>query len=146
MRPIAPTSVSFYRVFTWEVGCVATNATGYFTNTNVFSPDNLDHGKAGAGDWYPLGIDNDMIDETGGGPNQPLPGPTWAPGGHYTWPIPVAWQVGTNTHYTNCPIGWNQDQDFWIDSAGTQTVKKFGISSTRTTNNVITITNNSRIH
>ena len=131
---IAPTSVSFYRVWMEEVGAVSTNATGYFTNTNVWPANNLNHGKHGANNWFQLTSQNQWSDAASSGTCIP----PWSTG-NFTWPIPAAWQVGgSNSLRTNYITGW--DQNFTIDASGTVTVQKFGNSITRTTNNLITTT------
>jgi len=131
---IAPTSVSFYRVWMEEVGKVSTNATGYFANTNVWPAANLDHGKRGANNWFQLTSQNQWYDGASSGTCvQP-----WS-AGNFTWPIPAAWQVGSpNSSTTNYIAGWNQN--FMIDASGTVIVQKFGISISRTINNIITKT------
>jgi hypothetical protein len=132
---VSPTNVSFYRVSIWEIGRVSTNATGYFANTNVWPAEYLDHGNYGANSWFPaLGVDNSFVDNAYSGSC----GSPWSTGS-FTWPIPVVWQIGTAIPATNRPIAWNQDQEFSVNSSGTVTVRKFGLSITRTTNDVVTI-------
>jgi hypothetical protein len=129
---IGPTNVSFYQVEIMEVGEIATNATGYFANTNTWPANRLDHSQHGANEWIPLGFDNSVgSDQAGSGPCSP----PWSPG-NFTWPIPADWKVGVDGS-TNSMIGWSQN--FTIDASGTVTVQKFGHTVTRTTNNVITI-------
>ena len=130
---VSPTSVSFYRVCTYEVGEIATNASGYFANTNIWPASALDHGQHGANHWSSLAWNNEFQDHT----SCEVCPPPWS-SGNYTWPIPVVWQVGLTVMASNCPIGWNQDQAFSIDANGTVSINKFGIGMTRTTNNVIT--------
>lgn len=131
---MGPTNVSFNRVWFEEVGEVATNATGYFANTNTWPADRLDHGQHGANNWFQLQAGNIFGDIANSG----ICDPPWT-NGNFTWPIPVAWQVGSaSSSMTNYMAGWNQN--FTIDASGTVTVQKFGISVTRTTNSVITTT------
>lgn len=129
---IGPTNVSFYRVWMEEVGAVSTNATGYFANTNTWPAGNLDHGKRGANIWFRLTSQNTWSDAASSGScDQP-----WS-AGNFTWPIPVAWQVGSaNSPKTNYITGWNQN--FTIDAGGTVIVQKFGNTVIRTPNDVIT--------
>jgi hypothetical protein len=127
---IGPTNVSFGAVSIMEVGEVATNATGYFANTNTWPASNLDHGQHGANEWAQLGQDNSV------GPDTADSGtciPPWS-AGNFTWPIPVDWKVGNGP--TNSMTGWSQN--FTIDASGTVTIQKFGHNVTRTTNDVIT--------
>ena len=131
---IGPTNVSFINVWMEEVGEVATNATGYFANTNTWPDDRLDHGQHGANIWFQLQPGNIWGDIANSGScDSP-----WT-NGNFTWPIPAAWQVGSaNSPKTNYIAGWSQN--FIIDASGTVTVQKFGNSVTRTTNSVITTT------
>jgi hypothetical protein len=130
---IGPTNVSFGRVSIIEIGEVATNATGYFANTNTSPADLLNHSTHGANVWRTLNEDNSiaaMDHATSGTCNPP-----WS-SGSFTWPIPVGWHVGENSLVTNVIPGWSQT--FLIDASGTVTIQKFGHSVTRTTNDVIT--------
>jgi len=129
---IGPTNVSFGRVWVMEIGKVATNAMGYFANTNTWPADNLNHSTHGANIWRALNENNSIaaMDHASSGTCNP----PWS-SGSFTWPIPVGWRVG-NSPVTNIMSGWSQN--FLIDASGTVTVQKFGHSVTRTTNDVIT--------
>jgi len=111
---------------------VATNAMGYFANTNTWPADNLNHSTHGANIWRALNENNSIaaMDHASSGTCNP----PWS-SGSFTWPIPVGWRVG-NSPVTNIMSGWSQN--FLIDASGTVTVQKFGHSVTRTTNDVIT--------
>ena len=67
-------------------------------------------------------------------PNFPLPRNAatsdWSPGGEFTWPITAFWRIGINLDV----LPWS-DQHFKLDSSGTMTITKFGISVTRDINN-----------
>jgi hypothetical protein len=127
---MTPTNVSFYAVKMEEIGMVATNATGYFANTNVWAPSGLDHSQHGANQWFSLAYDNSWGDKASSGA---CPSP-WS-SGNFTWPIPAAWKVG-NSGMTNSMTGWSQN--FTIDSSGTVEVDKFGNWVRRTTSDTIT--------
>lgn len=122
---ITPTNVSFYRVSIMEVGEDATNISGYFT---LWTPLQLRHTTADH--WAVLNADNQFQDWAG---HFSFP-PPWSTGS-FMWNIPARWQV-TGSGVTNTMSGWNQIAS--IDASGTMTVQKFGRSTTRTTNDVIT--------
>lgn len=127
---IGPTNVSFYRVNVMEIGEVATNATGYFADTNTWPASNLDHSQHGANVWSPLNQANIVQDRAFSGTCIS----PWSPG-DFTWPIPAAWQV-VGGGVTNSMAGWSQN--FLIDSSGTVNIQKFQRSVTRTTSDTIT--------
>jgi hypothetical protein len=127
---MTPTNVSFYRVKMIEIGRIATNTTGYFTNTNQWPPDYLDHGQHGANQWFSLGYDNSWRDRALSGT---CPSP-WT-SGNFTWPIPAAWKV-SDAGVTNSMKEWSQN--FTIDSSGTVEVDKFKNWVRRTTSDIIT--------
>jgi hypothetical protein len=127
---LSPTNVSFGALNVMEVGAIATNATGYFANTNVWPANLLDHSQHGANQWYGVNSDNYfMNDHACSG----ICSPPWS-AGHFSWPIPAVWSMWG---YCTNSLPWS-DQDFTIDDSGTVTVSKFGHIATRNTNDVYT--------
>lgn len=133
---IAPTSVSFYKVYIFEVGENAANNTGYFAYDeppNYWDIPSLSHIGHGADRWVGPLPDNNLLTDTAG--SQAFL-PPWNGGGEFTWPIPAKWKVGDDGA-TNDLHNWS-DQVFSMDANGTFSVTKFGKTVTRTTNNVVT--------
>jgi hypothetical protein len=132
---LQPTDVSFYRVQVYEVSNDVINATGYWTNS--YSPPK----HTSANQWHSVN-ENNLIDKSGNFdtcedlfvyPSQSPPSPQYAPGGEFTWPIPARWAIDIN--HTNS-LSWSP-QHFKLDSDGTLTIDKFGVSVERdTTNNI----------
>ena len=122
---ISPTIVSFYRVQIYEVGENASEKTGYFLTNGAIS-----HINHGANHWTQLSESNWFWDSCS---LEDLPQP-WS-SGSFKWNIPVWWKIDGGQ--TNEMPGWNQL--FWLDSSGTITIEKFGLTVSRTTNNIITL-------
>lgn len=118
---IAPTSVSFYKVWCMEVGKDASALTGYYTSNTP--PSHIGHG---ADKWFKLNEDNSWPGVVGNGYDFAALGPVDAPplglAGGFTWDIPACWSLDP-TETTNSMNGWNQV--FSVDSSGTTTVSKF---------------------
>ena len=122
---LAPTTVCFSRVECKEVGEAATDVTGYFTNV---AADLISHKGHGAGEWIPIGEDNSWQEPWDNAASGPWPSPFQ---GGYKWEIPGRWHVvGTTNEY---PITLSP-QEFSMDASGTMTVRKFGHTVTRGTN------------
>ena len=121
-----PTNVSFRRVQIMEVGQDATNMTGYFTNTSLFTsnPANLLRHNANT-NWQFLDSLNSFRDYAYLSITVPIL--EFSPGS-LTWQIPVMWMVGTSGS-TNS-LG-QANQVFTIDANGTMTVTKYGWRETR---------------
>jgi len=129
---IAPTSVSFYRVELIEIPGPATGVSGYWASTN-YSGDLSHHPNT---NWLSLSEDNLW---PGGGYDEatdPANAPPWYDG-TFQWDIPVGWRV-IGMSATNSISQWHQY--FTIYPNGTETIEKFGLKVTRTTNDDITIT------
>jgi hypothetical protein len=132
-----PTNVSFSQLMLYEVPQNASNVSGYFMN---HQPPNHD-AAAGAGVWFNLDTSNcwphtsvpywDWAGWTGVNTNYyPLP---YSQGG-WQWPIPGLWQVvSTGAILTNANFSWLQE--FSMTGTGIVTVRKFGKTATRDTNN-----------
>ena len=130
---LAPTNVSFYRVMCKEVPGDASEISGYYTN---WSASNLGHTtNRGAGTWFDINCDNSW-ERSGptrnwdhaGWQNQ-LPPPQYSTG-HFKWVIPGKWKIdGGPEHEIHF-----SDEEFWVDSAGTMTVKKFEKTQSRAIN------------
>ena len=123
-----PTNVSFYALDFVEIGMIADDATGYFTNSVCASW--LDHSQNGAGEWIWLNTFDDKFVDTVAMP--PLPEP-WNDGGGFTWPIPVAWRFHDEVGVTN--VICNHNQRFELDANGTSRIRKMGCLVERATNN-----------
>ena len=131
---IAPTFVSFYQVRIMEVGEDATNNSGYWAYNvapNYYSTNDLHHS---ADEWTtPLNDDNSLpLGDTCG--TLPLL-PPWGSGGESAWNIPAKWKVGDDGT-TNDLQNWS-NQTFSMNTNGTVSVSKFGNHVTRTTNNIV---------
>jgi hypothetical protein len=129
---VGPTNVSFYRVVLEEVGLMATNATGYFSPTNGYPTNLLDHAQHGANTPIFLNQNNTWTDKASSSEASPYSN------GNFTWPIPWRWQVGTSGPTNYIPDNPAVEQNFTIDSSGTVTIDKFNHSVTRTINDNIT--------
>lgn len=119
---IAPTNVSFYRVTLIELQTAATNFTGYFTNSNISS---LNVGSGG------IGQDNDVIDTVNTSfSSYSLP----LYPGSFQYRIPVYWQVAgsSQTNY----FGTFVHTASLLDSSGDFSVNKYGITITRSLDDV----------
>ena len=130
-----PTNVSFDAIRTAELPSVATNAIGYFAQEKYGYL--LDHGQHGAGKWHGLNPGNRFQDKIG---VSELP-PPWLGGGSFTWPIQNAWiliDAPAATNVLDHLQGY--DQRIVIDHVGTTKIEKFGYSTRRDTNGVITVT------
>lgn len=118
---VYPTNVSFYRVELVELACIATNITGYFTNS-TFDPITIG--------YAPLDYDNSCDDdvEVSFEPSSPL-----YPGG---WVVntPVVWEI-VGTSATNT-FGTFHNPAQLLDSSGDFSDTKYGITITRSTNDV----------
>ena len=127
---VMPTNVSFDAVRVQEIGSMATNVYGYFSNmTNVF-----DHGQHGANIWHGL-MANRYQDKVS---ISEVPEP-WGQGGGFTWPITNAWRVAHDNAVTNhFSHRLKYDQTFELDSNGTVRIRKMGYTIQRTTNDVLT--------
>lgn len=133
---IAPTFVCLYRVYIMEIGENATNVTGYFADTNLFTANPADFFQHTTADhWLKLNEENAFGDSSGiyGDGFSFLP--PWS-SGSFSWNIPARWSI-TPSDNTNSMSGWSQK--FTIEANGTVTVEKFGHSATRTTNNDYTV-------
>jgi hypothetical protein len=120
---MAPTDVSLYKVQIMEVGQPASSVSNYFVG--IAPPHDTAHL---ANQWYQLNEDNSwkgVDDHAYSGPWAPstMNPPSWAPGGGYTWLIPVDWKVGDSAP-THRISGWSQTHS--LSSDGTMIVKKFG--------------------
>jgi hypothetical protein len=123
---LAPTSVSFYRVWGMEVGGPATEVTGYFTNK---TSTNLWH-KADRP--FNVNYQNYFQDTAAGGPFNRI-NEGWCNGGSVKWVIPFVWQAGgTNGDWHPLDIGG--DQYFTMNAIGTMRVTKFNHTAIRMTN------------
>nr|MCR5839478.1 hypothetical protein [Kiritimatiellia bacterium] len=114
---LKPTYVSFAKMQIIELPRVAQDAEGYFAEPSMSYI--LDHGTHGAGCWLDIDANNSYLDTVSAGTYY-VP---WGGGGAFTWPIPVAWRVGTEAGVEN-PL-CNMDQRFELDSNGTVRIKKF---------------------
>ena len=114
---LRPKSVSFAKMQVIELPRVANDAEGYFAEPSMTHI--LDHGTHGAGRWMPINAHNVYVDTVSA---ECFFAP-WGNGGSFTWPIPVAWRVGTEAGVEN-PL-CNMDQRFELDSNGTVRIKKF---------------------
>ena len=121
---IGPTDVSFYKVEIRELPEDASFVKDYFSNT-YFDVNYLHHNPGEYRDWISLGEDNSWTDWCWN--PHPLPPfgtpPTWAPGGSFTWVIPVKWRMKQSGVNGANMTGWNQV--FTIDSSGTLKITKF---------------------
>lgn len=122
---VGPTNVSLENVQFREISNAAINCTGYYLTNGAPAHTN------GANVWFELLPGNEWSDEVRH--IEPDCAPPWLNGGSFEWPIPVQWRIGT-TGTTNTIAGWNQT--FELQSNGTVTIRKFGRSVTRTTNDV----------
>lgn len=122
---IHPTDVSFYRVTLAEDTNSVETRTGYFSNhTNV-----IVNTLVGSAD---LDDNNSFTDETAVGPFYFLPQPWYLGGLENT--IPVYWQItgsSSNNFYGNFTT-----TTLLLDSSGNMNRSKFGITITRSTNDV----------
>ena len=138
---MGPTNVSFYRVQMHEVPLDATNLTGYFTNTALFSSNPahfLYHATARA-DWFTLGADNSWED-TCWIDSDWLQQP-WS-SGSFTWNVPWGWGVDNGSGDYDHPMTNGWQQVFSVDTNGTARITKFIRSWVqRTTNSVVTVPN-----
>ena len=125
---LLPRRVSFAKVQVIELPRVATDANGYYAQPS--KADLLDHGRHGGGKWVGVKNCNIVNDETF---MQKNPQP-WLGGGSFTWPIPNAWRVGSDTGVTNTFC--NTDQRFELDADGTARLNKFHYTGERMTNGV----------
>ena len=128
-----PTNVSFAALQFIELGRVAQDATGYFTNSILANW--LDHSLHGADVWTPVDDNTGEFFDTVTMPELP---PPWGEGGHFTWPIPNAWRCGTAAGVTNefC----STDQRFELDADCTTRILKMGCIIERTTNYFFNLT------
>ena len=134
---VQPTNVSFAAIRAAELPSVSTDASGYFAQDQFRSL--LDHGQHGAGRWHGLNLCNRFTDIIS---ISELPEP-WQNGGEFSWPIQNAWILRDSPAVTNIlEHRSGYDQRFVLDSNGTTTISKFGYSTQRTTNDVLTITRN----
>jgi hypothetical protein len=116
-----PTNVSFYRVAILELPGPATNVSGCFTNTNLFA--DLSHYPTSA--WSPLSQGNQTTDSAY---FNSIPAP-WSLG-EFDWNIPWAWQI-LGSSATNIFTDVLQ-QNIINSTNGTSTIKKLGVTITRT--------------
>ncbi len=126
---VFPIDVSFRHLEIKEVGQVATDAVGYFAQSQYLNY--LDHGKYGADHWVPLNDYNSFNDTV----SVPYFDPPWLGGGSFTWPIPCAWRFRFRDESSET-IFTQYTQRFELDANGTSRIKKFGYCAERTTNNL----------
>jgi hypothetical protein len=130
---IGPTNVCLDKVQFKEQTNSPSGVSGYFL---THTP--LNHvSDTGADRWWSLAEDNSVIGDFDTAyyyGSSVLPGPSWTPGGHFTWVVPVIWKVGNGP--TNSMNGW--DQYFELDSNGTMRIRKFKQTVERTVGNSIT--------
>ena len=118
---VLPNDVSFKNVECKELPGPASSIWGYLENK---VPDELYHWPNG--NWSGLGEYNNWSDIAFFAiAEEPLP---WAPGGGYTWIIPVRWRVIGKTHIGSLPdrthvVSFTED--------GRVTIEKFGIPNSR---------------
>ena len=135
---MAPTEVSLANVWIAEEEQPATNVSGYFADTNVFSdPSVLSHATAlWAGD-FPLDAHNSWTDNCG---TVPLKAPPsgWE-SGEFSWNVPWHWGMRGYPSIKEMGVGWSQV--FAIDSNAAVTITKFNHNRvSRTTNGVVSTT------
>jgi len=126
---IIPATVSFAKVSVMEVGDVAINITGYFTDDTIFPPEFFDHRNSGSDEWIGLDYENSLNDESNLGG---LP-PPWS-NGHFILPIPAVWSVDL---IEENPLQWS-DYEVELFPNGDLKMSKFGKSITRSINGNIT--------
>ncbi len=132
---LLPLDVNFYKIETREVPMAAINVHGYFANPLIYPNGFPAHdASVGAGRWI---VVKDSFNANGhdeastGYLNQP-----WSDG-DVVWPIPVEWRMkNRNEGFGNHQFG-RTDQFMRILSNGTASVSKYGITITRTTNDVV---------
>ena len=145
---LGPTNVNFYKIYVMEGICQATGVTGWFAAYPSRHPGHDEnHGVGGVdSDFHPdmfedghWNIFRDTIDS---GVQVPE-GSAWSPywyNGSMRWDIPSFWWLERDasgnkvTHEFSAP--WTEA--FHIDSQGTVSVSKFGLTVSRTTANGIT--------
>jgi hypothetical protein len=145
---LGPTNVNFYKIYVMEGICQATGVTGWFAAYPSRHPGHDEnHGVGGVdSDFHPdmfedghWNIFRDTIDS---GVQVPE-GSAWSPywyNGSMRWDIPSFWWLERDasgnkvTHEFSVP--WTEA--FHIDSQGTVSVSKFGLTVSRTTANGIT--------
>ena len=132
-----PMNVSFYNVMGMEIGMTSEDATGWFAN----HPETWVH--VGADIPFPLDseestiMNNTHLDpvametprtiaEVFGGGILPLDGTM-------TWPVPAVWWVKGDAKHN--PLPWS-DQHFSVTTDGTVTITKYGVSLSRTKDDV----------
>ena len=122
---VKPTSVSFYRVTLIEQTNATVTRTGYFSDhTNVVI--GLEIGSANLDD------DNSFTDETAIGPFGFLPQPWYL--GSIDNAVPVYWKI-TGSSSSNY-YGAFTSTTILLNSIGDMSRSKFGITITRSTNDV----------
>ena len=143
---IGPTNVNFYNIYIMEGICQATGVTGWFAEYPYRHPAH-DEQHGALVDVHPAlqcdGCGNIFRDTIDSGVQTPE-GTAWSPywySGSMRWDIPPFWWLEHDdfgdkvTHEFSVP--WTEA--FHIDSQGTVSVSKFGLTVSRTTTNSITV-------
>jgi hypothetical protein len=138
---LAPTNVSFYRVQLMEVATNASGITGYYADpANSWDPpEDLRDFQANV--WFQINEDNSWQhngQDDGTDYDRAWwadDNPPWSLGGSLTWNYTAQWKIGTGPA-NRLPASWSQQ--VILDSEGTITVRKFGHTLTRNTNNIYT--------
>jgi hypothetical protein len=142
VKPSVTNPLSFSRVFLIEIGENASSVTGYFadgnTNHAAFNHDS----KAGANVWFLLDASNNWPHlGVGTGTNYDTadiydyPSP-WT-NGSFEFDIPGQWKVGSGGFVNSNWLMWTQYMAI-VNTNGSTTVGKFGISEQRDTNGTYT--------
>ena len=122
-----PTNVSFYRVFTLELPAGITNVTGYFGNSSIHIPSPSVNG-------FQLDANNSMDDTAMTGlftfSSYPYP----LSQGSWDYVITNIWTI-PGSHITNY-LMTDKCTSTLINASGDWSVTKYGLTITRSTNNV----------
>lgn len=146
---LGPTNVNFYKIYVREGICQATGVTGWFAAYPSRHPAHEGSHAVGEedGDVQPVLFDdghgNIFRDNIDSGEQSPE-GTAWNPywyGGSMKWDIPAFWWLERDDFGNRITHEFSSlwTEAFQIDSHGTVSVAKFGLTVTRTTSNDVTV-------